>query len=144
MKVALDSSVIVAAAQSWHERHGAARAAVSSLLADTDAEVVVPEHCFYEAFSVLTRLPKPKRVSPAVARALLADLLENRVTSFPLTVNPWELLERFAEEEIAGGAVYDALIAEAAMQAGARRVVTLNPRHFARFGAHGLEVTEPR
>ena len=44
---------------------------------------------------------------------------------------------------MAGGAVYDAEIAEAAYRAGARRLLTLNRRHFERLAPEGLEIVEP-
>jgi len=44
---------------------------------------------------------------------------------------------------VAGGAVYDAEIAEAAYRAGARRLLTLNRRHFERLAPEGLEIVEP-
>ncbi|MFP3941926.1 MAG: hypothetical protein ACLF0P_16650 [Thermoanaerobaculia bacterium] len=47
------------------------------------------------------------------------------------------------KRRVAGGAVYDALIAESAARAGADSIVTLNPRHFERVAPEGLLVVEP-
>lgn len=54
-----------------------------------------------------------------------------------------DLLAGFRDREIAGGTVYDALIAEAAHRAGARSLVTLNRQHFERLAPEGLEIVEP-
>jgi endonuclease V-like protein UPF0215 family len=52
--------VLVAALADWHEQHGAA---VERL----EARIVSVAHCVIEAYSVLTRLPEPLRVAPAIA-----------------------------------------------------------------------------
>lgn len=49
---AVDTSLVVAAFASWHERHEAARRAM-------DGGVRLIEHCALETYSVLTRLPAP-------------------------------------------------------------------------------------
>jgi predicted nucleic acid-binding protein len=43
-------------------------------------------------------------------------------------------LRRLEKLGLAGGAVYDALIARAALKAKAERLLTLNPAHFRRLG----------
>lgn len=105
---ALDSSVLVAAFASWHERHEAAL-------------VVVPGgrivgHALLEAYSVLTRLPPPHRAPSGVAAAFL----ERVATSPPLTLSPTatrRLPVVLAARNISGGASYDALIAATAAEA---------------------------
>lgn len=42
-----------------------------------------------------------------------------------------------------GGTVYDALIAEVALRAGAIKLLTLNRRHFERVAPEGLAIVEP-
>lgn len=62
-----DTSVLVPALLSWHERHDDARRAVHGVRG-------VPAHVLVESYSVLTRLPAPSRLAPAAAADLLARL----------------------------------------------------------------------
>jgi toxin FitB len=69
-------------------------------------------HATYETYSVLTRLPPPARLTSTAARQLLA-------TRFPAgrfldAAAGSALVDRLVTAGIVGGAVYDALVAEAA------------------------------
>jgi predicted nucleic acid-binding protein len=79
-----------------------------------------------ETYSVLTRLPSPHRVSAPVAR----DYLRETFALPPLALEPdgyvW-LLDLAAAESIAGGALYDAVVAATAREAGAT-LLTLDRR----------------
>ncbi len=73
-------------------------------------------HAAFETFSVLTRLPPPARRAPAVvARLMATNFAGNRFLS---PEDAAELLGRFAEGEIAGGSVYDALVGATAIEHG--------------------------
>jgi predicted nucleic acid-binding protein len=112
--IALDTSAVVALFATWHEGHSAVAAALRD-----EADVRLPGHVAFEAYSVLIRLPPPHRISPAPVLAFL----DRR---FHL---PWleldadgqrELLREAADLRLTGGAIYDALIAATARGAGAR------------------------
>lgn len=141
-RTALDTSVLVAAVQSWHAEHERSLAAVGRAL--EDPPVVVPLPVLVEAYSVLTRMPRPLRLSPESAFALLDRTLRGRAEIPSLDgAASWTLLERFRDRGITGGTVYDGLIAEIAFRAGARSLLTLNPRHLERVAPDGLAITEP-
>lgn len=117
--IALDSSVVVASFGAWHEHHPVAR----EVLARGPA---LPAHAALEAYSVLTRLPEPFRAAPAV----VADFLAQTFTAPRLTLDAQahaDLPAALADLGIAGGSVYDALIALTASGAGAE-IVTLDRR----------------
>ena len=125
--IVTDTSVAVAAALPWHEAHAAARAELVRPKTAILAQVAI------ETYSVLTRLPPPQRVPPALARDYLAETF----VLPPITLSPaghGTLLQLAAEERIVGGAVYDALVAATAREAGAtlvsldRRAVTTYQR----------------
>jgi predicted nucleic acid-binding protein len=123
----VDTSVAVAAALPWHESHTAARSALSRAKTPLLAQVAV------ETYSVLTRLPPPQRVPASVAR----DYLRETFARPPLTLAPdgyVRLLDVAAAEGIAGGALYDALIAATAGEAGAM-LLTLDRRAVATYQA---------
>ena len=143
MGTAIDSSVIVAAVSSWHDRHVDSRRAVATLLAG-DVPPVVPAHALVEAFSVLTRLPPGYRISPLDARRLLDGAFRRRAR---ITAEPgratWKLLTAAVDTGVAGGAVCDLRILRAARAAGASRLLTLNPGDFERIGDDRILIVEP-
>jgi predicted nucleic acid-binding protein len=109
--IAVDTSVVVAAFATWHERHSAARTVV-----DKGARLVA--HCGFESYSVLTRLPPPHRAAPEI----IQEFLKARFGS------PWLMLSAADAEAlvpalvangIRGGATYDAIVARTARAAGA-------------------------
>ena len=105
---AADTSVVVAAFASWHEKHEVARHAL-------DAGVRLVEHCALEAYSVLTRLPVPHRVSGDTVR----DFLSARFAGSWLRLKPAAqraFVLSLPSHGLAGGAVYDALIAATASE----------------------------
>jgi hypothetical protein len=98
-------------------------------------------HCCLEFYSVLTRLPKELRVSPGVARRLLEEEILERFTVGDLPPeHRGGFLDALVSEEIVGGRVYDAHIAEVARSLGATVVVTDNRRHFTGLLRHGIRV----
>jgi predicted nucleic acid-binding protein len=141
--IALDSSCMVAAVCSWHERHAVVAAEIERRLA-ARGRLAIPAHALVEAYAVLTRLPPPHRIAPADAWALLtANFVE------PATLVALEgpahaaLLARLAAAGTGGGRTYDALIAGQAAAAGVGVLLTLNPRHF-EPPPSDLSVIEPR
>ena len=109
--IAVDTSVVVAGFASWHEGHRPAAAALTR-------EPRVPAHVLVEAYSVLTRLPPPHKAPAAIVTAFLAQRF--RQPPLMLASRSWmRLLVQAAGLGISGGAVYDALVAEAARHAGA-------------------------
>jgi predicted nucleic acid-binding protein len=128
---AADSSLIIAAFASWHEKHEAARRAL-----DSGARVI--EHCALETYSVLTRLPAPHRAAAEVVRDFLRTRL--RRPALRLSGDAYRaFLLGLPEQRVAGGAVYDALVAATAAHHGAvllscdRRAAATYERYGIRF-----------
>jgi predicted nucleic acid-binding protein len=129
---AIDSSVIIAGLLDWHEFHDRAFRALKKEKARE--ELLVPLPALIESYSVMTRLPSPHRLQPEAAYELLHDLFgEARIVTLS-TGNAWSFVRDCVGEAIAGGRVYDAAIATAAIEAGASKLLTLNPRDFESFG----------
>ncbi len=128
--IALDTSVIVAGLLSWHEHHEASVRALEEALGSA-AGVVLPLTALIEAYAVMTRLPAPHRLAAKDALALLEDSFRGRVRLVGLSGDDgWRFARGLGERGIAGGRTYDALIAAAARQGGAARILTLNRQHF--------------
>ena len=139
---AVDSNVMIAAVCSWHVAHAAAAAAITLRLRRGEA-LAVPAHALTEAYSVLTRLLAPSRLSPADAWALLrANFVEGaEVVALP-SVAHTRVLAALAKDGVAGGRTYDALVAACARQAKAATLLTLNPRDFEPASAD-LRIVDP-
>jgi predicted nucleic acid-binding protein len=126
---AVDSSVVVAACASWHESHEAA-----SRVVDRRPRLVA--HCALEAFSVLTRLPAPHRVAPD----LVVAFLQERFPDEPLALDAARLrrlVPELHELGVAGGAVYDGLVALTAAAHGAV-LLTLDRRALLTYRRCGI------
>ncbi|MGD0686227.1 MAG: type II toxin-antitoxin system VapC family toxin [Streptosporangiaceae bacterium] len=106
----IDTSVAVALATAGHEHHQATRKAIGGRSCGLSG------HAAFETFSVLTRLPPPNRRTPrAVARLLAHNFPSSRFLGAEAAE---KLHARLAQLGIAGGAVYDALVAVAAAEHG--------------------------
>ncbi len=108
--IAVDTSVVVAAFASWHEGHASAVAVLSR-------SPRIPAHVLIETFSVLTRLPPPHRAPADLVRTFLAE----RFVEAPLVLparGHMGLIELADRVGLAGGAIYDALIAATVLHAG--------------------------
>jgi len=115
----VDTSVVIAAFATWHESHAVALAALQHGPA-------LPAPCALEVYAVLTRLPAPHRVVPAVVRDYLAATFPDRWLTLPDDASQ-RLVEMLVERGIAGGATYDAVIGLVARTAGAT-LLTLDER----------------
>ena len=106
----IDTSVAVALVAAGHEHHQQTRKAIGSRSCGLSG------HAAFETFSVLTRLPPPNRRTPrAVARLLAHNFPGSRFLS---AQGAERLHGTLAELGIAGGAVYDALVAATAAEHG--------------------------
>ena len=131
MTVAVDTSVAVALLVRSHHDH----AAVVRWWDGQD--IALAGHALAETYSVLTRLPGDARLAPADA----ARLLTARFSS-PLMLNSSRtrrLPSTLSRLGIAGGAVYDALVALAAKEHGAV-LATRDARARGTYDAVGVQV----
>jgi predicted nucleic acid-binding protein len=82
-----------------------------------DREVALSGHALAETYSVLTRLPGDLRLDPVDAARLIAERFAPPLILGPETAR--RLPDVLSGLGIAGGAVYDALVALAAVEHGA-------------------------
>ncbi|MBA2323803.1 MAG: hypothetical protein H0V92_07280, partial [Pseudonocardiales bacterium] len=102
-------------------------------LAEADALI---EHVAIETFSVLTRLPAPRRVPPRLVEEFLTHhcpLAAARIPSAPTE----RVIELASMHGVAGGAVYDLVVALAAAASGAT-LLTLDRRAEGTYRAAGV------
>ena len=131
MKALLDTSVLVAAFLADHVHHPPS---LEIFVRCKKAETFCAAHSMAELYATLTRLPGKHRVSGENAMLLLAQVRE-RLTPVALSGKEYyATLEQACAMGVAGGAVYDALIASCALRAKAEILYTWNVRHFEQLG----------
>jgi toxin FitB len=131
MTVAIDTSVAVPLLVRSHREHTAV------VRWWNGQDVALSGHALAETYSVLTRLPGDARLAPADA----AQLLNARLGS-PLLLSSAgtrKLPDALSRLGIAGGAVYDALVALAAKEHGAP-LATRDARARGTYEAVGVKV----
>jgi predicted nucleic acid-binding protein len=99
--------------------------------------VALSGHALAETYSVLTRLPGDLRLEPLDAARLIAERFAPPLLASPDTLR--RLPEVLSSKGIAGGAVYDALVAVAALDNGAD-LATRDGRAAATYEALGVRV----
>lgn len=127
----VDTSIAIALVVTDHDHHEATFRALGG------RHLGLCGHAAFETFSVLTRLPAPTRRAPDVVARLLADNFpENRYLS---PDGAAALLSRLASDNLAGGAVYDALVGAAAVE-HRLVLVTRDRRALETYRTLGVEV----
>jgi predicted nucleic acid-binding protein len=138
-----DTSCMVAAVCSWHEHHERAIREIQ-IRFGRKQHMVVAAPALIEAFSVLTRLPAPHRISPRDALELIEANFLRDVKVVALDAAGYRaLLRQSTTADISGGRIYDAVIAACARRAKAETVITFNDSHFAALAASDLEIVVP-
>jgi predicted nucleic acid-binding protein len=126
-----DSSVVIAAFASWNEHHEAAVEALGDI-----RDLIA--HVELETYSVLTRLPEPFRADAELVAGYLREDFSGRRLALPEESTP-ALVGRLADLSIAGGAVYDALVALTASHHG-RSLLSCDRRAARTYGKLGVDV----
>jgi predicted nucleic acid-binding protein len=131
MKAFLDTSILVATFYGDHEQHVPSKAA---FLRYNKSDVCTSVHCLAEVYSVLTGMPGKHRATPNETVLFLGNIYD-RLTIITLGKQDYlDVIESAAASGIAGGAIYDALLAHCALKSSAQSIYTWNTRHFSRLG----------
>ena len=132
MKILLDTSVIIAASLPQHPSH---KPCFVELQATQTSQVhgYFSTHSLAELYSVLTRMPSQPRMSSQDAKRLIERHLEHLETVTLDRSNYQAAIAQMTLLNLPGGGMFDALIAQAAMKISAKRLLTLNPKHFTRL-----------
>src|SRR4051812_18475265 len=129
--IALDSSVSVPLLVQTHDDHALVE------VWSRGRSLTLTSHSLAETYSVLTRLPRDLRVSPETAARVLTNDFGPTLLIKPGTIR--KLPSLLAERGIAGGAVYDALVALAAVDNRAV-LATRDSRARGTYKSLGVEV----
>ncbi len=138
----LDSNVLVAAVTQTHIHHTPSAALFPR---GSAGRFAVAAHGVSEAFNTLTRQrgPAPIALPPADAWRALDQLAALTIVVGLTPQQTLATIRRYAETGGVGARLYDHLIAETAVRAGLRRMVTWNVGHMRGLAPPGLEVVTP-
>lgn len=128
---AVDTSVAVASIDQHHLSHRVARQAIIS------RRPVLAGHAAFETLSVLTRLPGALRLSEA--EAVDATTAMFGAPCWLSATQQQAFYVKLRKQGVAGGAIYDALIGEAA-RVHQRRLLTADVRAARTYGLIGVEI----
>jgi predicted nucleic acid-binding protein len=132
MRVAFDTSVLVAALVAAHQHHARALPWLHAV-AGGSLQGVVDAHTLGELWSVLTRLPL---AMPIDGRSARASVLQVREQFEVVTLAPdvyLDAMDRCASKGLRSGAVFDAIHLAAAEARGVQALVTFNLGDFTRL-----------
>jgi toxin FitB len=129
--IGIDTSVAVPLLVAQHSAHGAV------VRWWNGRSLALSGHALAETYSVLSRLPGDLRLAPADAALLLRERFDPPLALAADTSA--KLIELLAERNIAGGAVYDALVGLAAIEHGVE-LGTRDARAQATYDALGVSV----
>lgn len=144
MRFLPDSSCMIAAACSWHEFHERAIGEMRRRLERSET-MITAGPTLVETYSVLTRLPSPQRLLPAIAWQIIEQTYIQQAEIVALTAAQYSiLLSQMAQAGGTGGQVYDTVILSCATHNQVNALLTFNARHFGTLPHNGLEIVTPQ
>jgi len=143
LKVGLDTSFLVPLFSVEHEFHEPTSMEWDRLRR-ANALFVVPCHALLECFAVLTRMPAPYRIAQEeMERLLIESFAKDAEIPLVLPQTVWSSIRSLVSTRLVGGKVYDAVIAQSALDAGAAVLLTWNTKDLLPVAPSGLEVATP-
>jgi predicted nucleic acid-binding protein len=141
MKIFFDTSVLLPVFYADHPYH---EASIEVFSTQGKKQAACAAHSAAELYSTLTRLPVRPRIGTE-QEMLFVESLRERVSLVALDGAEYlETVSEVARRRLAGGIVYDALIAACARKFRAAVLYTWNPADFARLRmAHGPVIRTP-
>jgi predicted nucleic acid-binding protein len=132
VKVLYDTSALFAALVPTHSQHAVCFTHLQ-MVQTREHQGYASTHSLAELYSVITRYPTQPRVTPAEADCLITDMLEY-IQVVPLTLKHYQsAIAEMVALNLSGGGIFDALIAQSALEIEADMLLTLNPKHFNRL-----------
>jgi predicted nucleic acid-binding protein len=130
MRVCFDTSTLVAALLKQHPHHAIAFPHLKAAQNGT-IKAHLTTHALAELFATLTALPLKPRLSPTDVQRLLDSSILPHFTIIALSGKSYkQAITLTAAQNLASGAIYDALHIVGARAAQCERLLTLNLKHF--------------
>lgn len=129
MKVAFDTSVLVAGSVARHVHEERARVWFRAAR-EARFEAITTTHALAETWAALTAIPVEPRIAPAAAERVIERLVRH-IKPVALRWDDYRsAMQRCGERGLRSGTVYDALHFVAAARHEADLFLTLSTRHF--------------
>ena len=139
--VFLDTSALIGGLVAVPSTSDAATSVLTAVAEKRCGRAITAWHCCLEFYSVTTRLPEEFRLSPDQALTLLQENVFEYLEITDLRASTRrDFFALSAQQQIAGGRVYDAHLAHIARQEKVDYVVTDNVRHFSDLASAGIAV----
>lgn len=130
MKICFDTSTLVAALLQQHPHHAIAFPRLQEAKAGT-VHGHLTTHGLAELFATLTALPLKPRLLPADAERMIQQSIVAYLTVIPLNADHYrDAIRLTVTQNLASGAICDALHLIGARSAGCNTLYTINLRHF--------------
>ena len=130
MKVCFDTSTLVAALLQQHPHHAVAFPRLQAVKAGS-LQGHLTTHGLAELFATLSALPLKPRLLPADVERIIRQSILACFTLIPLNADDYRhAMELTVKQNLASGAIYDALHLIGARSADCTTLYTLNLRHF--------------
>lgn len=143
MKICFDTSVLVAALLQQHPHHTIAFPRLQAVK-DGTIQGHLTTHGLAELFATLTALPLKPRLLPADVERIIQQSVLAYFTLIPLSTDHYrDAVQLVAKENLASGAIYDALHLIGARSAGCTTLYTLNLRHFRSLAPGDTMIASP-
>ena len=130
MRAFFDTNVVVSALVESHPFHARG---IKWLTKVKEKEVIglMSTHSLAEVYSALTNLPIYPKISPKLANNLINQNILPNFEFVELVEQDYKtVLKISSQNQIAGGMIYDSIIAHAAYKAKAEKLLTFNTKHF--------------
>jgi predicted nucleic acid-binding protein len=136
MKTFFDTSVLIPVFIEDHEHH---EPSLEAFLKADRHNAFCAAHSLAEFYAVITRLPGRHRLSADQVLLFIQEIRE-RLSIVALTGDEYfAALQGAAALGIAGGTVYDVLLAHCAVKANAAALLTWNVKHFRQFDLNPIK-----
>lgn len=139
----LDTSVLVASLVSSHPHHGRALP-LFDRITEGKIKAAVCVHNLAECYATLSAYPASPMLFPESAFELIHQNVMSHFEQVELSLKDYQsALERVVQLKLRSGAIYDALIWQAAVKKRVKTFYTWNPDDFMRFSDGKIAVREP-
>lgn len=126
----LDTSVFVAASIGSHPHHAPSVQLLQKLYQSREKKFIA-SHTLAECYSVLTAYPCVPALSGTTVEKIIDQNIQSHFEVVALRKKDYhQAIVRVRSLQLRSGAIYDALIYEAALKAEAKQLITWNLKHF--------------
>lgn len=141
--ILVDTSVLIAAAVREHPHHEPSFSLVQRIQAGK-LRGFICSHSIAECYAVLTGLPRVPDFPPKGVRELIQRMILDLFDLVDLSSKDYRTaVDLVVERGLKSGAIFDALLVQAAVKRKIPSVVTWNLKHFERFASSKLKMQTP-